>query len=320
MCYQECALYGELVLWLRDQAARLLAGDKGDVGTEQGRLDSLIRDWFFTAQDELHGCAPRDLIWAEQLGQPNPIHPERIGEFFEDDCPVCQLEQDNLKTALASGDDPGFRWHYDDGGYPLIARYDPEGWDERWAEQDAEFEAWQAEEEAKEGLLAPAYEPARADPRQVDPNAFLEILRQPWIDPALHQAADKMAERCDVPMPDAVGGLRYRRVTQSEALSLLAGLDRQGVHIEALLAHLAAWPYQNVALDWLSEPERNVALLCRAIEAEPAPRAEETLIRLRQHRDFVLTLTELVPPAARLWLQGWLEATAHGAFAAGLPF
>jgi hypothetical protein len=134
MCYQECALYGELVLWLRDQAARLLAGADGDVQQEQERLDKLIHDWFFTPQDDLHGCAPRDLIWAEQLGRPNPIDPARMDEFFFDDCPLCQLERENIEEALEAGEDLGFHWHYDDGGYPLIARYDPEGWDVRWAE------------------------------------------------------------------------------------------------------------------------------------------------------------------------------------------
>jgi hypothetical protein len=47
----------------------------------------------------------------------------------------------------------------------------------------------------------------------------------------------------------------------------------------------------------------------------------EEQARFRQHRDFVLTLARVVSPGARLWLQGWLEAVAHGAFApSGLPF
>jgi hypothetical protein len=33
------------------------------------------------------------------------------------------------------------------------------------------------------------------------------------------------------------------------------------------------------------------------------------------HRDFILSLAQVVPPGARLWLQGWLDAVAHGAFA-----
>jgi hypothetical protein len=145
MCYQECALYGELVLWLRDQAARLLAGDNGDIQQEQERLDRLIGDWFFAPQDDLHGCAPRDLIYAEQLGKPNPIDPARMDEFFDafffDDCPVCQFERDDIERALEAGEDPGFHWHHDDGGYPLIAHYDPDGWDERWAEEEARYKA-----------------------------------------------------------------------------------------------------------------------------------------------------------------------------------
>ena len=44
MCTQESALYGDLVLYLRDRAAELLAGDGGDVGAEQERLDTIVRD------------------------------------------------------------------------------------------------------------------------------------------------------------------------------------------------------------------------------------------------------------------------------------
>ena len=43
VCYQECALYGELVLWLRARAAELLAGSEGNVESETARLDGLIR-------------------------------------------------------------------------------------------------------------------------------------------------------------------------------------------------------------------------------------------------------------------------------------
>ena len=60
-------------------------------------------------------------------------------------------------------------------------------------------------------------------------------------------------------------------MTAGEAASLAAGLSRQGVDVGTLLAHIEAWPYQNVALDWISAPEFNVALLCRVIEQELAP-------------------------------------------------
>ncbi|MBC8446200.1 MAG: hypothetical protein H8D78_00475, partial [Chloroflexi bacterium] len=61
MSVQECALYGDLVLWLRRRAAELLAEARTDstVEAETVRLDELIRSWFFTPQDELYGSAPR---------------------------------------------------------------------------------------------------------------------------------------------------------------------------------------------------------------------------------------------------------------------
>jgi hypothetical protein len=130
---QEAALYGELVRYLRDRLTEMLASEHGSVEETLEQLDAIIRGWFFTPQDELHGCAPRDLIWAEQKGVPNPIHPERLDEFFVDDCPICQAEFEEVKVAIEAGEAPSWHWYYDIGGYPLIARYDPEGWDACWA-------------------------------------------------------------------------------------------------------------------------------------------------------------------------------------------
>ncbi len=316
MCHQECALYGDLVLWLRDQAAQQLAETPQDVEAAREQLDTLIHDWFFTPQDRLHGCAPRDLIWAEPSGQPTPIHPEHLDDFFDDDCLVCQAEKAELQAALEAGTDHGWRWYYDNGGFPLIAGYDPEGWDACWAEEEAEFEAWREQEHPP---AAPDYQPPPPPPPEMDAQTFLEFLRHPWLDPALRDAAQTLAEHCDVPLPPAPGtaeqGLRYRRVTAGEAASLAAGLSRQGVDVGTLLAHIEAWPYQNVALDWLSAPEFNVALLCQAMEQELASDDVEGQTRFRQHRDFVLALSQVIPPAARLWLEGWLDALAFVAVA-----
>ncbi len=310
MCYQECALYGELVLWLRDCAAELLAGSGGNAEAKSERLDDLIRQWFFASRDDLHGCAPRDLIWAEQMDQPNPIYPERIAEFFEDDCPVCQFEHDYLKRALEAGEDPGFHWHHDDGGYPLIARYDPEGYDARWARVDAEFAEWKGQQEGIAAAPAPDDQTPPAIPRQLGPAEFLEVMEAPWLDPTLRQVARTLAEHCDVPVPDEDSRARYRRVTLDEAASILTALQRHGTDVQALLAQIDAWPYQSVALDWLSEPEQSVALMCAALEYSLSPNDEEGQTRFRHHRDFVLAVAQVVPPGARLWLQGWLEATA----------
>lgn len=318
MCYQECALYGDLVLFLRDRAAELLSGDDGDAEAERERLDAIIRDWFFEPQDRLHGCAPRDLIWAEQKGEPNPIPPDRLEEFFFDDCPVCQFTRQELEEAIESGEDPGFHWHYDDGGYPLIAHYDPEGWDEHWDEWEAaiveeEEERAPREEEEAYPPAAPAYEPPPVEAPQLSPEEFAAQMRQPWLDPALHQAARTLTERVDCPEPGPFGQ-RYRRLTHDEALSLAAGLHGQGVDVEELLAQVEAFPYQNVALDWLSDPEMNVATIIRAMEEEIPPDDDEGRARFRHHRDFILALSEVIHPGARLWLQGWLDAVAHGAF------
>jgi hypothetical protein len=312
MCYQECALYGELVLYLRDRAAELLTNAGDDVEAARERLDAIIRDWFFAPRSDLHGCAPRDLIWAEQKEETNPLPLDRLDEFFEDDCAVCQFTRQEIEKAVERGEDPGFHWHHDDGGYPLIARYDPEGWDERWAEEDAAFEQWQAEQESLPP--APDYEPPPLTEAEVSPEEFIAQMRQPWLDPALHRAARALAGRVDCPEP-SLAGLRYRRLTYDEALSLLAGLYEQGVDVEALLAQIEAFPYQNVALDWLGYPEQNAATMIDAMEQVIAPDDENELTRFRHHRDFIFALARVVHPGARLWLQGWLDAVAHGAFA-----
>jgi hypothetical protein len=83
------------------------------------------------------------------------------------------------------------------------------------------------------------------------------------------------------------------------------------VDVGELLKQVEAWPYQNVALDWLSEPERNVALICQAMETEIPPDDEQEQRRFRHHRDFILTLAGLIPPHARLWLRGWLDAVGQ---------
>lgn len=322
--YQTAALYGDLVLWLRDRAAELLAETKetSPVEEETAHLDQLIRDWFFASQDNLYGHAPRDIIWAEDMGKPNPMPKDGFDDLFFDDCPVCQEMKEEVETAEAEGHDHGWHWYYDDGGYPLIAHYDPEGWDARWAEEEAELEARRAEQESFPP--APDYAPPPpAEVPQLDPDTFTELMRYPWLDPALHEAADKFTNHVDVPVPQGRQRLDYRRVTKDEAVALVAGLHRQGVDIDALMEQIEAWPYQNIALDWLSDPEQNAAFMCHAMENEIPPDDEASLTRFRHHRDFMFMLARTVPPGARLWLQGWLDGVAQGGFAGSdddIPF
>jgi len=136
MSVQECALYGDLVLYLRDRAAESLAqsNPKTNVEAERARLDDIIRAWFFAPQDDLHGLAPRDVIWAEQKGEPNRVPDDQLDDLFFDDCPICQAMREDTQAELDQGHDHGWHWSYDDGGYPLIARYDPEGYDACYAD------------------------------------------------------------------------------------------------------------------------------------------------------------------------------------------
>lgn len=148
MSIQECALYGDLVLWLRDRAAELLAEADPDstVEAETARLDELIHERFFTSQDELYGSAPREIIWREQLGERNPIPKEYVDDAIgDDDCPLCQMMREEIESA-ESDHDHGYFWTYCPD-WCLLDLYDPEGSDERWEKELADFEEWEAPED-----------------------------------------------------------------------------------------------------------------------------------------------------------------------------
>jgi hypothetical protein len=318
MTVQEAALYGDLVLALRDYAASQIAdastaltaglAGENDVDTARVGLDDFIRTWFFTPQKELYGSAPREVIWREQLGEENPLPEEYAAEIYDDDCPICQAMAERLGNA-EEGEACGHFWGYCPDTC-LLDIYDPEGSVERWREEFARME--EVQEEPEQDGFAPEHIPPPILPSPLSPDEFLSALRRSWLDPELHRAAQRLAERCDVPQPAGPGGIPYRRVTRDEALSVIAGLHQQGVSIQALLAQIDAWPYENVALDWLSDPEHHAALICRAMD-ETAPGDKDELTRFRHHRDFILALARLVPPGARLWLSGWLEGVTYGA-------
>ena len=129
MSDQECALYGELVRYVRDRCsdrlAQLETSDCAD--TAKAWVDGVIREWFFAKQEDLHGSTPRDVIWRERKGLANVVDDEHKHELFSDDCPLCREMKE------IGGE---WHWHYDDGGHPLIAEYDPKGWDEYWKEDE----------------------------------------------------------------------------------------------------------------------------------------------------------------------------------------
>jgi hypothetical protein len=319
MSMQEAALYGDLVVALRDHAAQELAGRSPGLDAEAAgaQLDEFIRCWFFTPQAELYGAAPREIIWREQLGEGNAIPQEYAAEAYGDcDCPICQMMREEIESAESDAAH-GHCWVYCPDTC-LLDRYDPEGSDERWRREFADMPAWESERQSGQDAApeaAWAYTPAPLPGPAVDPATFLSVLQRPWLDPALHRAAQPLVERCDVPLTSVNGGPHYRRVTLAEALSLVAGLNSQGVDIEALLAQIDAWPYQNIALDWLTEPERNLAVVEWAMSEGATPESNGNGARYRHHRDFMLALAQLMPPAARLWMSGWLEAVRYAGMA-----
>jgi len=90
MSIAEAALYGDLVKHLRDICAQQMAQLKGvSVESERAALDEAIRVWFFTPQEDLYGFTPQRVIRNEELGIANTIPGDRLGDLFEDDCPVC---------------------------------------------------------------------------------------------------------------------------------------------------------------------------------------------------------------------------------------
>ncbi len=84
---QEAFLYGDLVVYLRDQWVEELAARSSNPQLtrqiEQARIDEMIRQWFFAPQDEdLHGSTPRDVIRREERGEPNVVPPDHHDEMF----------------------------------------------------------------------------------------------------------------------------------------------------------------------------------------------------------------------------------------------
>ena len=319
MSMQEAALYGDLVLYLRQQMAERLVAAKAVDSLEaaQEQLDVLIRDWFFNPQTALHGSAPKDIIWREQLNLGNPVSPEVAQQLIDDDCPICQgLLAESEAAEAERAEHQGhhhvnWQWHYDPET-ALIDLYDPEGSTARW-EQERLLVQPQLDSEAV-SPDTPTYEPPAIEDLEVSPDEFLDQVNwRSQQDERLAEMAQGLIDRLDFPYRYDMFGPKYRRLELLEGMALLNGLEEQGVDLDEFVAHLEAWPYENVALDWVADPERHLYFTTRAMETRLDPADKSELIRFRQHRDFLFILCQLIPFNARLWLQGWLEGMALGA-------
>lgn len=177
MSIAEASLYGDLVKHLRDVCAQQLAQLKGaSLEAERAALDDIIRAWFFTPQDELYGYTPQRVIRNEELGIRNIIPNDRLGDMFEDDCPVCSAMRAEAKAGLAADPNHDHGWAFDLApDLSLLDEYDPEGSDERWRIEDERMEANRAKRQAE----ANAWPFFGAD----DPDLAREIQRErAWLD------------------------------------------------------------------------------------------------------------------------------------------
>ncbi|NUQ39681.1 MAG: hypothetical protein HUU23_18215 [Caldilineales bacterium] len=155
MSIAEAALYGDLVQHLRDLCAQQLAQLKGvSVESERAALDEVIRAWFFAPQDDLYGLTPQRVIRNEELGIANTIPADRLGDLFEDDCPVCAAMRADAEAGLATDPDHDHGWSFGLApDFSLLDEYDPEGSDERWRIEEERMEASLAERKAEAQAL-----------------------------------------------------------------------------------------------------------------------------------------------------------------------
>jgi hypothetical protein len=155
MSIAEAALYGDLVKHLRDVCAQQLAELKGvSLEAEHAALDEVIRAWFFTPQDELCGFTPQRVIRNEELGLANTVPADRLGDMFEDDCPICAEMRTAAEAGLAADPEHDHGWSF--GLAPdssLLDEYDPEGSDERWRIEKERMQANQAARKAEAQTL-----------------------------------------------------------------------------------------------------------------------------------------------------------------------
>lgn len=151
MSIAEASLYGDLVMYLRDVCAQMLAESKGaSTEAERAGLDDIIRAWFFTPQDELYAYTPQRVIRNEQLGIRNTIPGARLGDMFEDDCLLCAAMRAEAETGQAADPDHDHGWAFGLApDFSLLDAYDPEGYNERWRIEDERMEANRAKRQAE---------------------------------------------------------------------------------------------------------------------------------------------------------------------------
>ena len=198
----------------------------------------------------------------------------------------------------------------------------PEG--ETLHRMTVEFEGAESEGN-EEAANVPDY-----DPPPLGKNRDADIVQlwmrtayAPWPDLPLERAAQVLSGRIgySVPQPPLTHEsvcLGWVHFGEAEARALAFELHSAGVDIEALLEQIEAFPYDDVSLAWLTEPESCIHMHMGLVEQmDEAEREEypESAARLRHTAEFIHRLADLIPPHVRIWLRGWSAAYTHVAFA-----
>ena len=152
---------------------------------------------------------------------------------------------------------------------------------------------------------------------------WMRSAYEPWPDLPLERAAQVLSEHIgySVPQPPLTHEscrLSWTHFSEMEARALAFELHSAGVDIEALLEQIVAFPYDDVSLAWLTEPERCTHLhttLVEQMDEEEREMYPESLAHLRHTAEFIYRVAALIPPHVRIWLRGWSAAFAHAAFA-----
>jgi len=152
---------------------------------------------------------------------------------------------------------------------------------------------------------------------------WMQAAYQPWPDLPLERAAEVLSRRIGYsapqpPLTHESACLDWVHFSVAEARALAFELYQAGVDIETLLAQIEAFPYDDISLAWLTEPEKCIHLHTTLVEQMAEEEREmhpESLARLRHTAEFVYRVAALIPAHVRIWLRGWSAAFIHTAFA-----
>jgi hypothetical protein len=182
-----------------------------------------------------------------------------------------------------------------------------------------------AEERVEDAANVPEYDPPPLKERYSADlvQLWMSTAYEPWPDLPMERAAQVLSRSLSysVPQPPLTYesvSLDWARFSVAEARALVFELHQAGVDVEALLKQIEAFPYDDVSLVWLIEPERCIYMhttLVEQMKEEERERHPESLARLRHTAEFVRRIATLIPPHVRIWLRGWSAAYVHAAFA-----